>query len=350
MTGLTKVAIIARKTIRYGIYAILFLIFGKILLDSGIKIYKKLFPAPPPPATVKYGRLPKIPFPANGITTKFTYTLETATGALPTDIPTQAKVYFMPKRSANLLSLDSAKVTSEALGFGENAIQINDTVYKFTSPKFPVSLQINIITGTFSIAYDLASDPSPLEVKPQIAEVAASELRSLLSGANILPTDLTGPVTNNYLKLSNGKLVNALSLSEANLIKINLFRKSYDNLPSMTGNPDQANVWAIMSGANNDNQKVIASEFHYYPVDETQFSTYPIKTPEEAFAELQSGNAYLALTGLNKDGTNLKIRRVYLAYFDPNIITEYFQPIYVFEGDNGFVAYLPAVTAEYYGE
>ncbi|MCX6705161.1 MAG: hypothetical protein NT162_02380, partial [Candidatus Woesebacteria bacterium] len=178
--------------------------------------------------------------------------------------------------------------------------------------------------------------------------VAASEFRSILSGAGILPPDLTGPTTSKYMKLSNGQLVTALSLSESNMVKVNLFRKNYDNLPSVAGIPDQANVWAIISGSANRDQQIIASENHYYSVDETQYSTYPIKTPTEAFAELQNGQAYIAAIGLNKDGDNLKIRRMYLAYFDPGSITEFYQPVYVFEGDNGFMAYLPAATSAYY--
>jgi hypothetical protein len=321
---------------------------GRIFLDAGIGIYKKLFPAPPPAPTVKYGKLTKIPFPANGITAKLTYTLETADGTLPTDIPAQAKVYFMPKNSANLLSLDTAKAESSSLGFGSDGQQISDSVYKFTSSSFPTALQINIISGTFSISYNLSSDKSPLDLKPPVAEVAASEFRSFLSGADVLPADLTGPVTNDFLKLSNGQLVSALSLSESDLIKVNLFRKNYDNLPSMTGNPNQANVWAMISGSSSEGQQIVAAEYHYHAVDETQYSTYPIITPTEAFSELQNNQAFIASLGENKDGDSLKIRKVYLAYFDPDADTDYFQPIYVFEGDNGFVAYLPAVTPTYY--
>jgi hypothetical protein len=40
---------------------------------------------------------------------------------------------------------------------------------------------------------------------------------------------------------------------------------------------------------------------------------------------------------------------MYLAYFDPDSTTEFYQPVYVFEGDNGLVEYLPAVTTGYYG-
>ena len=207
---------------------------------------------------------------------------------------------------------------------------------------------MNIISNTFSISYDLTNDSTPLNFKPPVAEVAASEFKSFLSGANMLPSDLSGTITHDYLKIVDGELVSALSLSEANFVKVNLFRRDYDDMPVVTGKPDQANVWAIMSGGSSSGQKVIASEYHYHSIDETQYSTYPIKTPEEAYTELQNGNAFIASVGLNEDGSSLKIRRIYLAYFDPDIDSEYFQPVYVFEGDNGFIAYLPAVSSVYY--
>lgn len=348
MTGLTKVAIGARKTIRYGLYFIIFISLGKILLDLSISVYKRIFPSPPPPPTVKFGTLSVIPFPKNGITAKLSYILETPEGGLPTTIPTQAKVFFMPKTNANLLALDVAKEKARAMGFTNDPEQLSDTLYKFTHQNFPTSLTMNIITGTFSISYDLASDRTPLDLKPHVAEVAASEFRSTLSAGSILPKDLDGPTTHSFFKLSDGKLVPALSLSESDVVKVNLFRKKYDELPSMTGDPNEGNVWAIMSGSQTREQKIIASEYHYYSVDESQFSTYPIKTPTQAYEELANGSAFIADLGLNKDGDSVKIRRIYLAYFDPEEPTDFYQPIYVFEGDNGFVAYTPAVTVDYY--
>jgi hypothetical protein len=350
MTGLTRIAITARKAIRIGILAIIGITIGKIVLDLSIGIYKKVFPAPPPPPTVKFGKLTKIPFPQALNNLKLTYTLETPEGDLPSDIPTQAKVFFMPKASSNLLALDIAKERAKSLGFTSEALQATDTLYKFNNQNFPSTMEVNIITGTFSISYDLSSDRTPIDQKPPVPEVAASEFRSKLSNADILPGDLSGPVTHQFFKLGGAGMTPALSLSESDVVKVNLFRKDYDDLPSMTADPNEANVWAIISGSTNKDQKIISSEYHYHPVDESQFSTYPIKTPSEAFSELLSGEAYIADVGLAKDGNSLKIRRVFLAYFDPEDASDFFQPIYVFEGDNGFTAYLPAVTFDYYGQ
>lgn len=347
MTGLTQVAINVRRAIRYGVYLIIFLMVGKVVLDLSIGLYKRIFPAPPPAPTVKFGKLPKLEFP-EGPKVNITYTLETPEGGLPTLLD-QAKVYFMPKINPNLLSLDVAKQKARELGFISDPEAVSETVYKFKNQNYPSNFEINIVTGVFSISYDLNADRTPLDKKPPVAEVAASLIRSYLSNADVLPADLTGQTSHNFLKLSDGKFINALSLSEGDVIKINFFRKSYDDLPSLTESPEESNVWFIVTGSQDRNQQIIAGEFHYYPVDESQFSTYPIKTPAVAFEELKSGSAYIANQGLVKDGESLKIRRVYLAYFDSEATSEFYQPIYVFEGDKGFVGYVPAVIPDYYG-
>jgi hypothetical protein len=61
-------------------------------------------------------------------------------------------------------------------------------------------------------------------------------------------------------------------------------------------------------------------------------------------SDLKSGNYWTA-----KDITdsNVTIRKMYLAYYEPTTLTNYLQPIFVFEGDNNFVAYVSAVTSKY---
>jgi hypothetical protein len=240
------------------------------------------------------------------------------------------------------------------MGFKDpNPTQESDTVYRFTNPTFPSVLVSNIVTNAFSISYDLVADRSPIANRPQAAEVAATDFRAILSGANNLPADLTGPMVPQYYKLESGSLVRVLALSEADVTKVNLFRKEYDKLPSLTAKPGEANVWGIISGAQQKDQKIIAAEYHYFPVDETQLSTYPLVTPDQAFSELQGGKAYVASMGQYREGDNLKIRKVYLAYFDPGTPSDFYQPMYVFDsGDNdannSFIAYVPAVDPTFY--
>lgn len=261
----------------------------------------------------------------------------------------------MPKANASLLALDTAKEKAKSLSFASDPVQLSDTLYKFSDPNLPSIMQMNIVNGTFSISYDLTADRTPIAQRPPVAEVAAAEFRAALSNANDLPDDLTGPTTHDFFKFTNQGMTPAISLSEADVIKINLFRKNYDNLPSVTANPNEANVWAIISGSTNKEQQIILAEYHYHPVDESQYSTYPIKTPTEAFSELQNGSAFISNAGSVKDGDVVTIRRVYLAYFDPENESDFYQPVYVFASDDqdpskNFVAYVPALTADYYGQ
>ncbi len=348
MTSLTRVSIITRKIIRYSVFFVIFLIVAKILFDIGSGVYRKFFPAPPPPPTVTFGKLPKLYFPENP-KINLSYSLETIEGGLPTLAP-QAKVYFMPKLSANLFSLDTTKNTASKLGFVPSEQQVSQTIYKFPHKQNPATLEINIVTGVFSISYDLGADSSPIQKRPPAPEIAASYVRSFLSSADLLPADLSGPTTHEFLKIEGGKFISAISLSESDLVKINLFRKKYDNLPCLTADPGTANVWFYVSGSQDRTKQVLAGQYIYFPVDESQSSTYPLKDSQTAWNEFNSGGAFIASYGANQEGDKVMIRKIYLAYYDAGVEMEFLQPIIVFEGDRGFIAYLPAVTAEYYGE
>jgi hypothetical protein len=348
MASLTQTAIITRKIIRFSFYGVIALIIGRIVLSTGISVYRHFYPEPPPPPTVAFGRLSKLPFPTKETSENPSYTLETPEGSIPV-LPTQAKVYFMPKPVQTQLNLELAKDKATNLGFIPDGQQISQTLYRFQHQRVHSVLEMNIINGIFSISYDLSKDSSPLEQRPLSPEIAASQIRSYLSSANLLPADLTGSTTHQFLKIEEGNFASAVSLSEADLVKIYLFRKSYDNLPSLTPDPNQANAWFMVSGSRERDKQMIASEFHYFPVDEDKSATYPIKLAESAWEELKAGNAFIASQGVDNQ-SNVIIRRVYLAYYDAGVSAEFYQPIIVFEGDRGFSAYVPAVTSDYYGE
>lgn len=349
MATLTEASIASRKGIRYSIYGIIIIIITRSLILSGIALYKQIFPAPPTPPTVSFGKLSKIPFPDRQ-KPKINFSLETPEGGIP-EFPIQTKVYFMPKLSSNLLSLDFAQDKANKLGFDISPQQTSESLYKFYHKSTPAVMETNIITGSFSLSYDLNSDPAPISIRPPLPEVARNSVKTFLNAAGLYPKDLeTGTFESRYLKTQAGGFVPALSQSEANLARIDLYRKSYDELPVVTPTTGEGNVWFMVSGIRERGKEVIAGEYHYFPVDDTQFATYPIKTGDMAWQELISGNYFVASNGATVENESIKIRKMYLAYYDAGMYTEFFQPVYVFEGDKDFVAYVPAVTSDYYGE
>ncbi len=345
MTSLTRTAITARKIIRYGLYGFVLLLIMRSVIKTGLRIYRTAFPPPPPPPTVEFGILTPIPLPAQAERDGITYKLETPTGELPT-LPEQMKVYFMPQKATTLFSLDEAKTDATTLGFSGKQEQLNSTVYRFYRPEIPAYMEMDIINKVFSLSYDLAADPSPLENNPPATETAKAYVKNFLSSANLSHPDLEGPVTFEYLKVQQQRFVEVVSLSEADLVKVNLYRQAIDDYPSLTPKGDEANVWFIVSGSNKRESQVIAGQYHYFPIDLEKSSTYPIKSAEVAWQELQAGGGYIHRI---PDSKNVVIRRVYLAYMDPGVPSEFYQPVIVFEGDNDFVAYVPAVSQDYYG-
>lgn len=345
MSSLTQVSILSRKIIRYSIYTAILIVIVRYSYLIGVKIYRKYFPEPPPPPTLTFGKLSSIPFPEKEVPTDLVFTLQTVDGKLP-KLPKQQSVYFMPKSISTIKSLDSAKQKAVSLGFNPNGTELVETVYLFKHNTSPATLSLNIVTGIFSIGYDLNSKPSVLESPPPEPAVATSLAKTFLTRAKSLPGDLTGAVTNEYLKIQDGKLVTANSLSDANITKINLYRKNYNELPNVTSVANQANIWFMFTGARDPGDQVYAAEYHYFTVDENKSGTYPIKTTETAWEELKSGKAYFANVDEKSKG-NIVVRKVYLAYYDPDQYTEYYQPVVVFEGDDNFVAYVPAVSSDY---
>ncbi len=65
---------------------------------------------------------------------------------------------------------------------------------------------------------------------------------------------------------------------------------------------------------------------------------------EQAMENLTAGNYWPSSDINSKD---VVIRDIKLAYYEPVTLTQYVQPVYVFKGDNNFIAFVPAVLDKY---
>jgi hypothetical protein len=345
LATLTQTAYTTRKIIKYGGLGLFgFLIFRGLLLTA-IAYYHKLYPPPPPPPTVAFGKLEKIPFPEKPQPT-LSYKLELPTKEFP-EFPDRAKVFLIPYKRATFDIWDQAKAEAAKLGFNGEPQAITSQVYRWTK-KTPVitTLEMDIINGSFEYEYDWQEDPTILEGgNPPGKEQAINEARAFASKAvNIGEDVLNGEAKVIYIKVTGNKLIPVISLSEADFVQVDLFRANIDNLPVMTANPSQGIISTLISGSSK--QRILKLIFNYFPVNYTNPATYPIKTPSEAWQELINGRGYIAAC---KEGIQeVTVRRVYLGYYENYEPQTYLQPIYFFTGDNDFIGYVPAVTAEYY--
>lgn len=158
--------------------------------------------------------------------------------------------------------------------------------------------------------------------------------------------DLTGgPVSVSFLKLIGDRLTPTTSLSQSDAERVDIFRKPIGTIALFTPVPDQGPISIIFSGSTNTKKRIIQFAYTYWPIDYQTNATYPLKTSNLAWTELQQGQGYIARYPTNS--TTAIVRNVYLGYYDSFDPQNYLQPIFVFEGDNGFLGYVPAVTSEW---
>lgn len=344
MSQLSDVASIARKAIKFGGIALVFLIIGRVILGMSISYWKSLYPDPPPPPDVKFGKLPKLLFPQKNAV-ELGYVLETRTGALPRTLPDQYKVYFMPIKKPSLLAYDTAKELATRLDFITEPSKLSETEYRWdVAEAINSTLTMNIITGAFILDRKWQQDPSFTTPTLYLSEdQAVDQVYNFLSRLGLLTQDLQEGTFNVLpLKEDSGELTSAPSLSKAQFVRVNLFRAMVDETPIANASTDKGLISAVLAFQREDSRQFVRVDYNYFPVDLEQSASYPLISVTEAWSRLQSGGGYIASY---REGTSsVVVREVRIAYYDADIPQQFLQPIYVFEGDDGFLGYVPAIS------
>lgn len=342
--NLTETAASMRKLILVGGVTLVALIVGRVFFESAVNYWNATHPQPPPPPTVGFGILPKIEFPLTQ-TSPTKYTLQVPAAQLQASSD-RIFVFFEPSKRASLLAVDKATKQANTLGFLFDPERITNEMYRWrrTQP-LPAVLDYNIINGTFTLRVDWQSNPAFLQGTRLPTEDAAIDLaKQTISGAGLLPKDMaTGSAKVSYLKSSGSSYANTVSYSESDFLQVDLFRTPiYGKFPVLTSKPTKGTIRAIISGSPDRSQQIVALEYNYLPVDYSAVHTYPLLTPQAAFQLLSNGKGYAA--NVSEGQTEAVIRNISLAYYDSGSTPQdYLQPIYVFEGDGGYIGYVPAI-------
>lgn len=352
MATLTEATYYTRRAITIGGIFLVGFIVIKVSSRLARDIWSKFKPTPPPPPTVAFGKLPQIEFPEKPAgekpTSKLSFKLETIEGTLPS-LPGVGRVYFMPIGKPDLLASERASQKVRKMGFTTQPQKLNESTYRWLSKDSPpVTLEMNIYTGKFHLRYPYETDQELLVSKNLPSdEQAKTESQNFLKSNQLLTGELEkGEAQISYWGLNPSGLVPAISLSEAEFVRVNLFRADLDELKILPADPKESLVNFLFSGSKNLNKKIVEIKYTHFPVEKESFATYPLKPIAAAWQEMQEEKGYVAHLGQNNDG-QIIIRRISLAYYDPAELQTYLQPIYVFEGDKNFFGYVPAITPEW---
>ncbi len=349
---LTKAAFLARQTIKFGGVVIVLIIVAQSLFSSFRAYWKATHPAPPPPPTVGFGVLPDPKFKVNPklkAKTPKTYKLETATGSLGR-FPNQLEVYLMPKKAPSLLDHEQAMKLAKEYGFVFEPAILTERKYRWIKPgKLTKTFTLEIVNHTFEYKTDYLEKPALiLESKELPLKYQAVELvKGFLKTGKLLKPDIaTASGEISYLKIIGNDLEPALSVSDADLMQIELYRYPIKSkYRTYTQEGDRGIVHALISGYGSGTDSLVLLRNAYYPVDYLSYETYPLKNVKEAWNLLISGHGYIAKN--NSPTDQVVVREVELGYYDDLNGTDYLQPIYVFKGDDDFLGYVPAVDSRY---
>jgi len=345
MASLTETAYYARRGINWLILGAIAYMILRIIWSIFVSILIVLFPPKAPPPTHAFGVLPQIKFPQQATpSAKLAFKLETIEGTVP-NASESATVYFMPKPSPNLLALTRPQQFAENLNFYQSPIQETKNLFRFNDTDYPLrTLRYDILTNNFTLQYAYGLDTALFnEGTLPTMERAKLEAINVLDSYGVFPADYSKDnLSVGFLKLVGNTLVDTPTVTQANAVRIDLHREDVGGLPVYTPNPDEGAISVVFSSARTDKKRVLAVSYIYWPVDYQTAATYKLKPSSQAWQEIQSGAGYIGKYPTT--GSLVVVRSIHLGYMDTVESQAYLQPVFVFEGDNGFIGFVPAVA------
>lgn len=341
---LTKASYWARFFIKYGLVSVVSLVLLMFIGKTAWTLWKTANPDPLPPPNMAFGRIQKIQFPDKEAASH-QFVLETPDGSFP-DFGDRVEVYFIPRSSSTILALENAKKLANRLDFKGQPEKINEGTYKFEGD-LGYTLTVNALSGNFDVEYSYLNDQTLIGPGRLPDEEGAIQIaKTYLNRSGKLAEDIDlGTSELSYYKIMPGGLVEAASLSEADLLRVDLFRNEMkDEFRVVSVESNKASISVLISGSKDEKRRIVEVNYRYVPVDVSKLATYPIKTMDKAWNEMSAGDYYPAS---DIEGESVIIRRVELAYFEPLVGTNFFQPVFVFGGDGGFVGYVRALASEW---
>jgi hypothetical protein len=279
----------------------------------------------------------------------YTFVLDTFDAtANPEQATSAAHVYFIPQKTASFGFLSKIYLMAQASGFDTKITQhkLEDKMAVFDDGKR--TLRIDIRNFNFEFDYKLTqNDPLGLAPESLTEQTIISTANTYLNGMNRYPSDFSAGDTNViYLAFNpDTKQVNTVEkIEQANIAEVDYYLPDLNGYPVVTSSYYNSPhfVMVLLSGGE---QKVIQSTVAYLDRSIDQIGIYPLKTPQQAWEELESGKGYVVSAKVPEG--EVIIKKVFMGYYDPDVYQEYVQPVYVFLGENEFVAYVSAVTSEY---
>lgn len=354
MSSLHDVIEGTKKWAKKAAIGVVILIILILLFRLGVFIINTYFPEKVKPPTLEFGDLEDIKFPENKKNEKLSYQLDTISADLP-NFGDRIEVYKISNPALKLQDLEKAKSKVAAIGFTGPETPVTGNLYQWDSTTgLPKTIQLDIVTEDFIIRIrsDYKSDPQVVQAAnlPDL-DTAEQFAEKFLRGMGMYPEDTDKTkTTSRLLTIRDTTLIPATSQAAGQIIRLDLFQKPvpsdaiFDDLEIYYPNPPFSTMnMLIASDKSRTNPQVVEMNFTHQDILLETATTYYLKTADQAWAELQAGNAYIAAR-YDTTKRHIIIKEVLLGYYLGDTTQEYLIPIYVFKGESdSFYAYVSAL-------
>jgi hypothetical protein len=306
-------------------------------------------PSPVAPEEQTFGKLPKLEIPNSKPSIGYTWVMDTLDGTPRfKEAVSNAAVYFIPKKIKSLGFENTIYSMATQVGISSTLTPYEEVEDLATFDDLKRKLSVD--TRSFNFRYDYlitAEDniiiDQPIGLEPVILSAGASFLQKVGRYPDAISSGRTNLL---YYRIDPAtRDITPLESSEgANAVEINYFLKDVDNIPVVTSSYYGSQNYVFLMKSERDYTPIRASMQHFERSIE-QTGRYPLRTPEQAWEDVQQGRGIMI--GAPQESGEVRIQRVFMAYFDPNVYQEYFQPVYVFLGENRFAVYVQAIAAEF---
>lgn len=349
MSSLTETSITTKKMVWWIVGIFVAYIIIKSLIGFAVQYWKKTHPPPLPLPNVLFNKLPKPDFNSTLSTSGMKFTLQNIEGK-PPETTMSAKVYNIPKKSPTFSSDDKAQKLATKLGFNAKPDNIDSIYYSYIDPKEAKrTLALDIANFNFKLSYDYNKNPQDIfqNLGQTSREKALAEVKNFIRFNSLFDDSiLNGKISTDILRFDpiiNG-FTPASSLANTQVVRVNFFRSDLDNLKILPPNFSKSYNYALFLPSANPKTQILELSFTFWPIEFDNFATYPLRSGQDAWKDFTDGYASIINLGNNNKEERIVIRKIYLAYYDSLEPQSFLQPIFVFEGDNDFVAYLPAIS------
>lgn len=262
-----------------------------------------------------------------------------------------ANIFAIPQPTTRFGYVQNITLMAKAVGFvsEEEKYILNGTAATFENEY----LKLDIDIRNFNFIFDTKLDAQPdifLNTTIPTEQTITEQARAFLRRVDRYPITLTqGTEHIIYMRYdqTTKDFVVVDKIEDANVVEVDFFPPDVDGFPVVGPRFFNSQNYVMMvfnPVGKSVSSRVIKAQVKYFEKNPNG-SFYPVKTGDEAWQELISGRGVIVSPGQNSN--KITIRQMFMGYYEPETYQEYFQPIYIFLGDNNFAAYVPAVANQY---